>query len=510
MDGEGKLSALDAAFLFFERPGEPLVLGCVLELERSPGLCELGAALLRAVAAVPRLMSIPRRVPFDLDRPSWTPDRSFSLGRHIGRLTLTDPGDATALAEALEPLLSRALPEDRPPWDATLIEGGAGRPAVVVIRAHQCMVDGMAGLRILDTLTDPLPLAGESAGARQTTSHRPRAGASVRAALAAPGALWDRVKDVAEIANTAASLFHDDQAPRLPFNGALSPRRRMAWIGLDLDEARTIARHGAATVNDVVLATISDGVRRWLGRRGTGAAKRLRIAVPVSLHGDDDPTGNLFSIMLPSLPLDAAAPLVRLERVRTETRRLRQRGQPRAVAFLLGAASALPASIEALLPRLVPEQPVVNAVVTNVPGPAETRTLAGVTIRALHGHVPLFRGMGLGFAVLSHAGRLSLAATYDPEQVRDVRGLQRALQRSFSELRRATRAAGESTGHEDRVPPEEARPPRATKRPQASAAPTPTPRRARGYRTPTSLAHAAELVAVTTPPVRRRAAGNQG
>ncbi len=505
MDGEGKLTALDAAFLFFEQAGEPLVLGCVIELERSPGLLALGEALLRAVAAFPRLAAVPRRTPFDLERPSWTTERELAIGQHLARVPLADPGQAQPLADLLEDLLSRPLTEDRPPWDATLIEGAPDCRAVLLLRAHHCLVDGMGGLRILDALTE---VAASDGGEAKLHGPRamPRAGATLRAALAAPAALWERVKDVAEIANTAASLFHDDPAPELPFNGPLSPRRRLAWTDFDLAEVRDIARRVDATINDVVLSTISDAIRRWLGRK-VKLNMRLRIAVPVSLHGNDEPQGNLFSVLLPSLPLDATAPLSRLERVRRETRALQGRGQARAVAFLLSAASALPASIEALLPRFVPERPLVNAVVTNIPGPSEPRLLAGVPILGLHGVVPLFRGMGLQFAALSHAGRLSLAASFDPAQVRDVRGLMRSLDRSFAELRQAARAAASRANPITDAVRETAstKSKKLTKRPQVSAEAGPAPRRARGYRSPPSLAQAAELAAATHRPARRRA-----
>ncbi|MBM4265920.1 MAG: hypothetical protein FJ144_04800, partial [Deltaproteobacteria bacterium] len=55
----GRLSALDAAFLYFERPHEPLVVGCVVELESAPERRRLLADLASLVRRAPRLRQRP-------------------------------------------------------------------------------------------------------------------------------------------------------------------------------------------------------------------------------------------------------------------------------------------------------------------------------------------------------------------------------------------------------------------------------------------------------------------
>jgi CBS domain-containing membrane protein len=69
----------------------------------------------------------------------------------------------------------------------------------------------------------------------------------------------------------------------------------------------------------------------------------------------------------------------------------------------------------------------INVVCTNVPGPREPRSILGRRIVAIHPVVPLFEGLGLGFAILSYADQLSIAASADPALVPEVEMLTDAI-----------------------------------------------------------------------------------
>jgi CBS domain-containing membrane protein len=73
-------------------------------------------------------------------------------------------------------------------------------------------------------------------------------------------------------------------------------------------------------------------------------------------------------------------------------------------------------------------------VCTNVPGPREPRSLLGQRIVALYPLVPLAVDIGLGFAILSYAGTVSITATADATLVPDVDRLPAALRAAADEL----------------------------------------------------------------------------
>src|SRR5262249_24762774 len=124
--------------------------------------------------------------------------------------------------------------------------------------------------------------------------------------------------------------------------------------------------------------------------------------------------------MFPILPIHIADPIDRLHRVAAHMSELKERGQAHATGLLMALAGALPAPLSALLGRLLPSWPMINVVCTNVPGPREPRYILGRRIMAIHPIVPLFEGLGLGFAILSYADQLSIAAAADPALVPDV------------------------------------------------------------------------------------------
>src|SRR5262249_58902078 len=131
--------------------------------------------------------------------------------------------------------------------------------------------------------------------------------------------------------------------------------------------------------------------------------------------------------MFPTPPSDIADRVDRLHRVAAHMSELKERGQAHATGLLMALAGALPAPLSALLGRMLPGWPMINLVCTNVPGPREPRSILGRRIVGMHPLVPLFEGLGLGFAILSYADRLSIGVTADPALVPDVDAIAEAI-----------------------------------------------------------------------------------
>lgn len=435
------LSALDAAFLFFERPEQPLVVGCIAELERPIEPALLLEKLEALVEAHPRFRQRLVRLPLDMERPGWEDDDAFALIRHFRSVTWSGQG----LGDVTEAVLSSALSSDRSPWEVVSVTGGPDDRAAVILRAHHCMLDGMSGMRVVELLTDA---DGESPRRRKTKKpNGRRAWAAGEDVWGSPfgenggGApVWDHMREVAELTSTVVSLLHDDPAPQTAVNAPLTSRRRAAWATFDRRDYGPICSETGATLNEVALSVVAGALRRHLWRHDRASAKRtLRSLVPVSLRAGTEPgeLGNQISAMFPRLPVEIADPLERLERVMREMETLRLRGQARATAYGLRMMGSLPPMVEAALPMLIPQSPIVNTVCTNVRGPRRACTLAGSRILGLHGIVPLFHGMGVEFAIVTHEDRLSVCAHFDPTIVKHGDELSRDLEESFAQLRRA-------------------------------------------------------------------------
>jgi WS/DGAT/MGAT family acyltransferase len=456
-----RLSPLDAAFLYFERPNQRLHVGCVALLEGPLPFDAFTRVVIERFAPVRRYHERPVRPLLDLDWPHWERDSSFDVHRHVRHVAVPAPGDEAALRELVDTLFSTPLDRHHPLWEAYLIDGLAGGRAALLWKVHHSMIDGVSGAQLVEVLADRPPDAREpaprSGGGAQTAAAFL---ARLRAAAAAtnPATLLATARHAAEALRMVAT-FVREPASTLPFNGHLSDARRIVWASFALDDFLALRGAAGCKVNDVVLAVIAGALRGYLAaRRVRPDALRVRALIPVSMRGDSQrlTLGNLVSAMFVTLPVDVADPTERLRAVARETRTLKEREQAQACGLALQAVGALPAPVSAVVGRVVPETLFVNTVCTNVPGPPEARTLLGRRILEIHPIVPLFQGMGLEFAIMSYARRISICAAADPHLVSDAATIREHLLASAAELRAALAphpgaAAAEGNGGGPRV-----------------------------------------------------------
>ena len=85
----------------------------------------------------------------------------------------------------------------------------------------------------------------------------------------------------------------------------------------------------------------------------------------------------------------------------------------------------------------MPSTSPLSTVTTNVPGPREACRMLGRRIDEVHPLVPLFDGMGIEFAIMSYADRLSICAVADPRLVPDASEIGVHLRGALDELKTA-------------------------------------------------------------------------
>jgi hypothetical protein len=84
--------------------------------------------------------------------------------------------------------------------------------------------------------------------------------------------------------------------------------------------------------------------------------------------------------------------------------------------------------------------PVINTVVSNVPGPQVPLYFAGARLVTFFGGAGLADGMGLLHGVSSYVGQLILSVVSDRDMMPDPGHYADLLEQSFSELTKATAA----------------------------------------------------------------------
>src|SRR5690242_5314673 len=145
-----RMSALEAAFVELDTRGAPFVYAAILELDRPVELAALRRHLGEALASEPRYSQRMTRGP--LGRHAWANDDGFRIERHVRAITAPPPGGPHQVEALAASMLGADLPRDHAPWQVWTVQGLAnGRGALIAV-VHHALVDGLAGIRMLERM----------------------------------------------------------------------------------------------------------------------------------------------------------------------------------------------------------------------------------------------------------------------------------------------------------------------------------------------------------------------
>ncbi|MFR9802396.1 wax ester/triacylglycerol synthase family O-acyltransferase [Pseudonocardia sp. RS010] len=431
------MTPLDAAFLQAEdaEPAASLAIASIAVFEGPPpGYAAFRAHLAGRLPLVPRYRQRAVRVPFDLGPPVWIDDPHFDIDHHLVRTALPSPGGDAELRGLMARVMATRLDRDRPLWRYWLVENLAGRRWALISTVHHCMVDGVSGTDLyrvlLDEEPEPLPPVpddwrpGEppSAAALAATAVRDLGLLPVTSLRAAAGMLrhpagWPPRLAAAARGSLAlaGSLL---PAARSSLTGPVARPRRFTWTRLRLADVRAVRHALGGTVNDVLLAAVTGGLRELMLARGeVPLPTSVRSLVPVSVRapGQEGIRDNRVSLLLARLPVHLADPLGRFAAVRAELTELKSVGEAEAGAVLTGLARFGPFPLVAAVVRLaahLPQRSVVT-VTTNVPGPRRTLYGLGRELVEIIPYVPIASTVRIGVSILSYRDAVVVGLTGD-------------------------------------------------------------------------------------------------
>lgn len=434
-----RLTALDTGFLRLETPESPMHIGGVLIVDGGPLRDEFGRIRIDDIRAhvEARLQPLPRfrrrlaEVPFGLGRPLWVDDEHFDIARHVRVVPAPGSGNERDVFDLCSRLYSVPLDRTHPLWDLAVVDGLADGRVGIVERVHHALVDGVGGVEMaaaifdLDATTTPArpdrtvrSLPAPSAGRLLADAVVEQALDPLAVARSLASAAWSPRRTVRQAASAAAAArdLMGPRPPRAPFNRTPGRRRTLRAVTLPIAQVRAVGAEAGATMNDVVLVTVAGGLRRWFEASGIPPID-VHVLVPVStrVHALGDGPGNQVGAVLVELPVAEPDARRRLELVHERMHRVKHAREGEGAALLLEALDHLPAAWYPPLIRLVAGQSVVNAIVTNVPGPPSPLYFLGGRIERIVPVVPLGAHLSLGLAVLSYCDDLSISLFADPD-----------------------------------------------------------------------------------------------
>jgi diacylglycerol O-acyltransferase len=462
------LSGLDALFLYLETRETPMHVASLHLFDlpkryRGDFYGNVKRQVARRQHLVPLFRRKLRTLPFDFANPVWAEDASIDLDYHVRRVILPRPGTQAQLVAWAARIHSTLLDRSRPLWEAHVIEGMETGQIALYMRIHHAVLDGAAGMALASAMFDPSPVPrkvprpppskdadGKPSGAGGL------AVAAVRHDVAQYAKLVRQLPDLVRILmgprtgsrGPLATVPRRSLAfgPRTPLNVSITAERRFAAMSLPLDEVKSIAHAHDATLNDVVLAICSGALRKYLSRRGGIPGEPLIAGMPFSLRESGSTEYSTQATMtLVNLATDIADPVQRLRAIRdaagaikSVTRRARSvipidtpsLGAP----WLVGGLAALYGRSK--LADIL--RPIMNVVISNVPGPPEPLYVAGARMRTYWPLSIVEHGMGLNITVVSYCGGLDFGLVAAHRAVPDVRKLTRALEGAHAELLHST------------------------------------------------------------------------
>ncbi len=477
------ISGYDAAFLYSDSSKSPMHIASLVVVEGSIDFEGFKHNIATKLHQVPKFRQRLVNVPMNLGYPYWADDPNFDLDLHIQRIKLPDPADWETLRNLTASIFSTPLDLRRPLWSMTFVEGLNNVSQVpegsvaVIAKVHHVMIDGMSGMGIMGVLLsfdpndkpdmdaqpraykpDPLPndltlLAKSGVNFLKDPLKLPRVAGRTLMKVA-QSQMNKQMQVQSDIPKSAG-------APRTIFNQSISPRRTWGTAILSLKRIKALKNAMDATVNDVILAICSGGIRKYLLEKDKLPGQPLVANVPISIRKEDDgEMKNKISNMLIPIATQIEDPIERLEAIQEQTAKGKVRHKALGAKTLAKLADAVPFGLANLAAGVYSRynlnefhRPPFNVTITNVPGPQFPLYMSGNKILSMFALTPVVDGLGLIIAVLSYNGQVSITATSDATTMPDADQFARYIRESANELEEIVLAREEQKKIEKKAKP---------------------------------------------------------
>ena len=224
--------------------------------------------------------------------------------------------------------------------------------------------------------------------------------------------------------------------------------RRFAVVNRPLEEFKAIRRALGGSINDVVLAVCTTGLRRLLlgPRRAAPPRRGLRAMVPMNVRQSSERLmlGNRVSSLFVELPVATEDARERHRRIVAATERLKSSSAATGAEAMIDLAGLAPPVLHAALARSLYATRLFNVTITNVPGPQIPLYAFGAQLREVHPVVPLAAAHSVGIAIFSYDGLVTFGVIADRESTPDIEVLTDGIEEGIEELLALTSQASQA------------------------------------------------------------------
>ena len=425
--GVTRLRPDDHFMILSETDASPMHVGAMIMLdvpqaERDGLAAQLRVQLAQRLPATPLLARLVQ-APDGYDSDVWAEVAAADLDAHVVTSAAPTPDEAALHAEIARLNLVR-LDLSQPPFMAYVFPH-LPDGAAVYFKLHHAVADGIGFQEVLRLLSDEAPpQPPRSAAAALPAPDAWRALAEARFAAEEAARAVQSAARKAALAALEAFAGSRAETPVLKLSGPTSAQRSYTALSVPLAGFKAAAKALGATINDLFLACAGTALRHYLIEVDDLPATPLVVNSARSYRrAEHGSFGNRIVAQHPHLATHLADPLERLRAVQASmAAEMLRTGHDEALLDALekpfGARDrrAMFAERTASGRRVLPG----NVTLSNVPGPAGTRSYAGY--RQRHNFpVPIIgSGRFLNITSRRSGDNLDMGVIADPEKFADV------------------------------------------------------------------------------------------
>lgn len=355
----------------------------------------------------------------------WDEDQEFDLDHHFRHIALPQPGRIRELLTYISQEHSALIDRAKPLWTCNIIEGIEGNRFAMYFKIHHAMVDGIAGMRLVEKSLSHDPNAKSIVppwcveGPRAKRLKQPKVSkikgflSTIKSQIeSTPGVLYELSQTITKDIGRNPDYVSSFQAPSSILNQRVSSSRRFAAQSYEFSRLTKIAKELNVTINDVILSVCSGALREYLISQNALPKKPLIAMVPASVRDDHSEVSNRITMILANLGTHKEDPLERLQIIRRSMLNAKKKFKRMSASQILSySAFVYSAAGLNIASGLMPKRQAFNLVISNVPGPTEPLYWNGAKLDALYPASIVLDGQALNITMTSYLDKLEVGLT---------------------------------------------------------------------------------------------------
>ena len=463
---------LDLMWLVMETPAAPTHVGAMMLFEKPkgrPGTVREVVDFYRSFEPTPPFNYVPEltgaHAPHFREVEHWDPLY------HVQYLAMPAGSSYEDYLRLIADLHEPVLDRDRPLFRLWVIDDVPGGRFAVYTKVHHSIIDGASGSqRMYASLSrrarGPMPPPAFAVKAPVRKARPPKA---LVERLASMGATATRqtlaARDVwmGALRKALTALSGSDPGGSQPFtahpapmNEPLSMARSYATLSLPLEEMHQVGHRFGATLNDLTITIVDEGVHRYLRQTGRAFPHRLVAMCPMSLRDEGDTEAKTkASAMFVHLGQPASTVEERIGEVVAQMviakKELRSMSKDAAMTYAIAALGLAELRTAPGISQVT--RPLANLVISNVPGGKDTMYVNGARLVGTYPVTAVAAQIGLNATVTSDSGRMDFGFLGNGATMYALSDLAKHVADAYEELkstgtgaRRAARGSKRSAG----------------------------------------------------------------